>query len=67
MFFGCFNFSWLYLWNCLVLSSLNVSIQTWPTEAELADADRNHKEKKMKKKRLPKGVSAYQVEPHHHF
>lgn len=35
--------------------------QTWPTEAEMADADRNHKEKKMKKKRLPVGISDYQA------
>lgn len=35
--------------------------QTWPTEAEMAEADRNHKEKKMKKKRLPVGISEYQA------
>ncbi|KAL0403083.1 UNVERIFIED_CONTAM: Pre-rRNA-processing protein T [Sesamum radiatum] len=34
--------------------------QTWPTEAEMAEADRNH-EKKMKKKRLPRGISEYQA------
>lgn len=48
----------------LVTSFLHVSIQTWPTEAEMAEADRNHEEKKTKKKRrLPKGISDYQVEP----
>ncbi|XP_047982735.1 pre-rRNA-processing protein TSR1 homolog [Salvia hispanica] len=35
--------------------------QTWPTEAEMAEAERNYKEKKMKKKRLPKGISEYQA------
>ncbi|KAK6131379.1 hypothetical protein DH2020_034864 [Rehmannia glutinosa] len=35
--------------------------QTWPTEAEMAEADRNHEEKKMKKKRLPRGISEYQA------
>ncbi|KAI3464702.1 hypothetical protein Pfo_021365 [Paulownia fortunei] len=35
--------------------------QTWPTEAEMAEADRNHVEKKMKKKRLPRGISEYQA------
>ncbi|KAH6821037.1 pre-rRNA-processing TSR1-like protein [Perilla frutescens var. hirtella] len=35
--------------------------QTWPTEAEMAEADRNHKEKKMKKKKLPRGISEYQA------
>lgn len=39
----------------------HILIQTWPTEAEMAEADRNHKEKKMKKRRLPKGISDYQV------
>ncbi|KAK4436352.1 Pre-rRNA-processing protein T [Sesamum alatum] len=34
--------------------------QTWPTEEEMAEADRNH-EKKMKKKRLPRGISEYQA------
>lgn len=35
--------------------------QTWPTEAEMAEADRNHKEKKLKKRTLPRGTSEYQV------
>ncbi|KAL8514967.1 hypothetical protein ACS0TY_013885 [Phlomoides rotata] len=36
--------------------------QTWPTEAEMAEADRNVEEKKTKKKRrLPKGISEYQA------
>lgn len=39
----------------------HILIQTWPTEAEMAEADRSHKEKKMKKRRLPKGISDYQV------
>uniref|UniRef100_A0A7N0V6G7 Bms1-type G domain-containing protein n=1 Tax=Kalanchoe fedtschenkoi TaxID=63787 RepID=A0A7N0V6G7_KALFE len=33
--------------------------QTWPTEAEMADADQ--KQKKMKKKILPQGTSEYQA------
>ncbi|GER26149.1 pre-rRNA-processing protein TSR1 homolog [Striga asiatica] len=35
--------------------------QTWPTEAEMAEADRNHQEKKLKKRRLPRGISDYQA------
>ncbi|KAG8378073.1 hypothetical protein BUALT_Bualt08G0100100 [Buddleja alternifolia] len=35
--------------------------QTWPTEAEMLEADRNHEQKKMKKKKLPKGISEYQA------
>ncbi|CAK9158536.1 unnamed protein product [Ilex paraguariensis] len=35
--------------------------QTWPTEAEMAEADRIHKEKKLKKRTLPCGTSEYQA------
>ncbi|KAM0012992.1 putative ribosome biogenesis protein Bms1/Tsr1 [Helianthus debilis subsp. tardiflorus] len=35
--------------------------QTWPTEAEMAEADRVHKEKKQKKRTLPRGTSDYQA------
>ncbi|KAJ0250307.1 hypothetical protein HA466_0136600 [Hirschfeldia incana] len=35
--------------------------QTWPTEAEMAEADRNQKQGKPKKKSLPQGTSAYQA------
>nr|XP_043634327.1 pre-rRNA-processing protein TSR1 homolog [Erigeron canadensis] len=35
--------------------------QTWPTEAEMAEADRVHKEKKQKKRLLPRGTSEYQA------
>ncbi|KAL7117675.1 hypothetical protein ACP275_03G087600 [Erythranthe tilingii] len=35
--------------------------QTWPTEAEMAEAERSHKEKKTRKRRLPKGISDYQA------
>ncbi|KAL6492972.1 hypothetical protein OROGR_032731 [Orobanche gracilis] len=35
--------------------------QTWPTEAEMAEADKNQKDKRMKKKRLPRGISEYQA------
>ncbi|PWA54939.1 ribosome biogenesis protein BMS1/TSR1, AARP2CN [Artemisia annua] len=35
--------------------------QTWPTEAEMAEADRVHKEKKQKKRSLPRGTSEYQA------
>ncbi|KAA8537420.1 hypothetical protein F0562_026893 [Nyssa sinensis] len=34
--------------------------QTWPTEAEMAEADRNQ-EKKLKKRTLPRGTSEYQA------
>ncbi|XP_024973103.1 pre-rRNA-processing protein TSR1 homolog [Cynara cardunculus var. scolymus] len=35
--------------------------QTWPTEAEMAEADREQKEKKQKKRSLPRGTSEYQA------
>ncbi|KAL6544146.1 hypothetical protein OROGR_010643 [Orobanche gracilis] len=35
--------------------------QTYPTDAEMAEADRNRKDKKMKEKRLPSGISEYQA------
>lgn len=35
--------------------------QTWPTEAEMAEAERNQEERKLKRKTLPKGTSEYQV------
>lgn len=35
--------------------------QTWPTEAEMAEADKNHSEKKLKKRTLPRGTSEYQA------
>uniref|UniRef100_A0A5B7BVQ0 Bms1-type G domain-containing protein n=1 Tax=Davidia involucrata TaxID=16924 RepID=A0A5B7BVQ0_DAVIN len=35
--------------------------QTWPTEAEMAEADKNQKEKKLKKRTLPRGTSEYQA------
>ncbi|KAI3724622.1 hypothetical protein L2E82_36405 [Cichorium intybus] len=35
--------------------------QTWPTEAEMAEADRVQKEKKQKKRSLPRGTSEYQA------
>ncbi|MFS8020286.1 putative ribosome biogenesis protein Bms1/Tsr1 [Helianthus anomalus] len=35
--------------------------QTWPTEAEMAEADRVHKEKKQNKRTLPRGTSDYQA------
>ncbi|KAF7140307.1 hypothetical protein RHSIM_Rhsim06G0007600 [Rhododendron simsii] len=35
--------------------------QTWPTEAEMADADRNQREKKLRKRTLPRGTSEYQA------
>lgn len=35
--------------------------QTWPTEAEMAEADRNQKQKRLRKKNLPRGTSEYQA------
>jgi pre-rRNA-processing protein TSR1 len=35
--------------------------QTWPTEAEMAEADKNHIEKKVRKRVLPRGTSDYQA------
>lgn len=35
--------------------------QTWPTEAEMAEADEINKTKTLKKKVLPRGTSEYQV------
>ncbi|CAH2036277.1 unnamed protein product [Thlaspi arvense] len=35
--------------------------QNWPTEEEMAEADRNQKEGKPKKRNLPRGTSEYQA------
>lgn len=35
--------------------------QTWPTEVDMIEADKYHKDKKLKKKTLPWGTSDYQV------
>ncbi|KAL5557745.1 hypothetical protein UlMin_033956 [Ulmus minor] len=35
--------------------------QTWPTEAEIAEANRNQKQKKHRKRSLPRGTSEYQA------
>ncbi|XP_065881608.1 uncharacterized protein [Euphorbia lathyris] len=35
--------------------------QTWPTEAEMAEADKNQKERTLKKRTLPRGTSDYQA------
>ncbi|CAN8258297.1 unnamed protein product [Cochlearia groenlandica] len=35
--------------------------QTWPTEAEMAEADKNQKQGKLKKRTLPRGTSEYQA------
>ncbi|XP_044511758.1 pre-rRNA-processing protein TSR1 homolog isoform X1 [Mangifera indica] len=35
--------------------------QTWPTEAEMADADQNQREIRLKKRALPRGTSEYQA------
>ncbi|KAJ4702261.1 pre-rRNA-processing protein TSR1-like [Melia azedarach] len=35
--------------------------QTWPTEAEMVEADQNQKQKRLKKRTLPRGTSEYQA------
>lgn len=35
--------------------------QTWPTEAEIAEADEDQKQKKIRKRKLPAGTSEYQA------
>ncbi|KAA3467145.1 pre-rRNA-processing protein TSR1-like protein [Gossypium australe] len=35
--------------------------QTWPTEAEMAEAERNQKHKRLRKRALPRGTSEYQA------
>ncbi|KAL4620615.1 hypothetical protein ACB094_06G127100 [Castanea mollissima] len=35
--------------------------QTWPTEAEMAEADKNQKQKRLRKRALPRGTSEYQA------
>ncbi|KAK4854055.1 hypothetical protein QYF36_018336 [Acer negundo] len=35
--------------------------QTWPTEAEMAEADQSQKQKKRRKRTLPRGTSEYQA------
>ncbi|PPS00750.1 hypothetical protein GOBAR_AA19924 [Gossypium barbadense] len=34
--------------------------QTWPTEVEMAEAERNQKQKRLRKRALPRGTSEYQ-------
>lgn len=35
--------------------------QTWPTEAEMTEADQNQKQKRLRKRSLPRGTSEYQA------
>ncbi|KDP36805.1 hypothetical protein JCGZ_08096 [Jatropha curcas] len=35
--------------------------QTWPTEAEMAEADENQEQKRLKRRILPRGTSEYQA------
>ncbi|KAF3446885.1 hypothetical protein FNV43_RR12065 [Rhamnella rubrinervis] len=35
--------------------------QTWPTEAEIAEADMNKKQRRLRKRNLPQGTSEYQA------
>lgn len=35
--------------------------QTWPTEADMAEADANNKRRKLRRKKLPPGTSDYQA------
>lgn len=35
--------------------------QTWPTEAEMAEAEEDQKQKKLKRRKLPAGTSEYQA------
>ncbi|KAF4389095.1 hypothetical protein F8388_026824 [Cannabis sativa] len=35
--------------------------QTWPTEAEIAEADKHHEQKKLRTRTLPRGTSEYQA------
>ncbi|KAL6952621.1 hypothetical protein U1Q18_044989 [Sarracenia purpurea var. burkii] len=35
--------------------------QTWPTEAEMAEADENKKENRLKRRAIPRGTSEYQA------
>ncbi|KAG7971506.1 hypothetical protein I3843_07G137300 [Carya illinoinensis] len=35
--------------------------QTWPTEAEMTEADRNQRQKRLRKRALPPGTSEYQA------
>ncbi|TYJ49091.1 hypothetical protein E1A91_A01G110600v1 [Gossypium mustelinum] len=35
--------------------------QTWPTEVEIAEAERNQKQKRLRKRALPRGTSEYQA------
>lgn len=47
--------------NINVPMDFDLFYQTWPTEAEMAEADRNQKQKNLKKRILPRGTSEYQV------
>lgn len=44
-----------------MINVLFILNQTWPTESEMAEADASNKEKKLTRKKLPKGTSDYQV------
>ncbi|XP_073116809.1 uncharacterized protein [Elaeis guineensis] len=53
-------------WNQEPLLAENVADplsgeQTWPTEAEMAEADANNKERKIIRKKIPWGTSEYQA------
>jgi pre-rRNA-processing protein TSR1 len=50
------------LFICLVFwYDIITCYQTWPTEAEIAKADEDQKQKKIRKRKLPAGTSEYQA------
>ncbi len=50
------EFPW-YKW----IHNMVLFYQTWPTEAEMAAADKNQNKKRLRKRALPRGTSDYQV------
>ena len=45
----------------IAMDDMVLFYQTWPTEAEMAEADKNQKQKRLRKRTLPRGTSEYQV------
>lgn len=61
---GCVARNWAYiiiLYEFIYLTLLLILNQTWPTEADMAEADENNKRRKIQRKKLPPGTSDYQV------
>ena len=45
----------------IAIDNMVLFYQTWPTEAKMAEADKNQKQKRLRKRTLPRGTSEYHV------